>query len=63
MRALLERAEALARSAQKRRLDRIAQDWRDCGLKVIATASDVTIEAKNLAWRRLLDLRFVGSSR
>jgi hypothetical protein len=63
VRALLERAEALARSAQKRRVDQIAQEWRDRGLKVSATVPDVTIEGRNLARRRLSDLRFVGVGR
>ena len=63
MRALQERAEALARAAQKRRLERVSQEWRELGLRVTADTDSVTIEASGLGRRRLSDLRFVGVSR
>jgi hypothetical protein len=66
MRSLQDRAVALARASQKRKLDELAQAWRDVpGVRVTTGASDVTIEGRGLRWRRLYDpmLRFIGAGR
>lgn len=63
MRALRERADALARVAQKRRLEQVAQEWREPGVRVTADADSVTVEARDLGRRRLSDFRFVGIGR
>ena len=66
MRALLDRAAALARTEQKRTVDQMAEAWRDvAGVRVTAGASDVVIEGRGLRWRRLSDpmLRFIGDDR
>ena len=64
MRALEERAEALARGAQYRWLEKIAEQWRDAlpGARISATATDVAIEAPGLGRRWLAEplLRFAG---
>ena len=66
MRALLDRAAALARTEQKRKVDELAEAWRDvAGVRVTAGVSDVRIEGRGLRWRRLSDpmLRFIGAGR
>lgn len=66
MRALQDRAAALARAAQGRKVDELAEVWRDVpGVRVTTGASDVTIEGRRLRWRRLADpmLRFIGAGR
>lgn len=63
MRALLERADALARAAQGRLVEKIAQQWRERGFAAVADASSITVEARRLGRRRLDDLRFVGFER
>ena len=64
MRALQERAEALARAAQRRRVDQIAEQWREAlpGASISATATGVAIEAPGLGRRWLAEptLRFAG---
>lgn len=62
MRTLMERAEALARGAQRRQLDQLANAWRERGVGVTTSGSDVIVEARGLRRRRLTDplLRFAG---
>ena len=65
MKALQDRADALARAAQKRCVDAIAEHWRRVpGTSVIA-GTELVIEARGLRKRRLTDaaLRFAGVSR
>lgn len=63
MRALVEQAEALASATIKRRVDALADAWREHGVRVTTDAGSVTIEGKGLGTRRLTDLRFVGLGR
>ena len=63
MSALLERADALAKAAQGRLVEKIAREWRERGFAAVADASSVTVLARRLRQRRLDDLRFVGIER
>ena len=64
MRALQERAEALAHAAQRRRMEQIAEQWREAlpGASISGTATEVAIEARGLGRRGLEEpmLRFAG---
>ena len=63
MRALQERGDALARAEQKRRIDALAEQWRQVpGTRVTAGTSELVIEARGLSKRWLTDaaLRFAG---
>jgi hypothetical protein len=46
VRALVERAEALASATIKRRVDALADAWREHGVRVTTDAGSVTIEGK-----------------
>lgn len=67
MRDLHNKASALARSAQRRQIMRLAAHWRDAlpGAAVTEETARVVIQAKGVAWRWLSDpmLRFAGSLR
>lgn len=67
MRALLARGEARVRAAQRRQVERIADEWRERlpGARVSAGAGEVIVEARGLARRWLGDplLRFAGRVR
>lgn len=66
MRALLDRAATVARTEQERKVDELAEAWRDvAGVRVSTGASHVVIEGRGLRWRRLSDpmLRFIGAGR
>ena len=64
MRALLQRAEAVAREAQRRRVDALAMTWRELVPSALITieGSQVIVAAKRLRKRWLTDsgLRFIG---
>lgn len=64
MKALLNRAEAVARAAQKRRVEELASDWRGAGAFVRTGSDQVIVEMRGLS-RRVLDpvMRFVGLGR
>jgi hypothetical protein len=67
VRALLERAEHMARAAQQRRVARLAEEWREHlpGATVTEETGGVAIAARGLSRRWLGDpvLRFLGRSR
>lgn len=66
MRALQDRADALARAAQRRKVDELVEAWRGVpGVRVTSGLSDVAIAGRGLRWRRLMDpaLRFIGAGR
>ena len=66
MKALQDRANALAKAEQKRRLDALAEQWgRVPGTRVTAGTCELVIEARGLRKRRLTDtaLRFAGVGR
>jgi hypothetical protein len=63
---LQDRADALARAEQKRRVDALAEQWRLVpGVRLVVGPSELIIEARGLRKRRLTDaaLRFVGVGR
>jgi len=59
---LMARAEAVARAAQRRRLEEIAGSFRSRGIQVEAGADSLAVRARGLARRWLGDalLRFAG---
>jgi hypothetical protein len=66
VKALQDRADALARAEQKRRVDALAEQWSAVpGAQVTAGLSEIVIEARGLRKRRLTDaaLRFAGVGR
>ena len=64
MRAIVARAEALARVAQRTRVAALAREWGEMlpGASVSTRGSEVIISARGLAKRWLADnsLRFIG---